>query len=149
MYSVGSAAVLVLIVVIVNMTSYSRHYVERLDDYERALYHLQQEVCLNDHIRAKLGETAGCRASEYTVKQSVRWLAIRDTALDAANWLGFSGERLTDTYMFKLYLMGGVVLFLGLWLGVFRIGANREIILSTMPLLPTTREYGGNRKKMA
>lgn len=149
-YSGISAVSLLLIVIIVNLTSYHRHYVERLDDYEKAEYFLQQDVCKNDHVRARLGDAAGCRAKEHIVKQSVRWLAITDTAMDAASWLGFSGERFSDTYMFRLYLIGGFVVLLGFWLGIFRMNANREITLTMAPILPTTAAtYGNGKKKMA
>lgn len=136
-YSAASAAALVVIVFIVNVTSYSTHYWERLDRHQRAQLYLQQAVCRDDHIKAKLGDYNKCRDSEHTLNQSVRWLALTDAALDAAHWMGFSGSQFSDTYMFKLYSVGVLILVLGLWLGIFRIGAQREIVVATTPLLPT------------
>lgn len=139
-YSSASVAVLLVVVFIVNWTSYSQHYLERLDKYNRAQLYLEQAVCRDHSIKAALGDYNNCERSRHITQQSIRWLAISDTALDVARWMGFSGSQLTDTQMFKLWVIGGVLLFLGLWLGIFRMSANREITLAMTPTLPTYYE---------
>lgn len=148
-YSATSIAVLLLIVFIVNWTSYNEHYLERLDKYNKAELYLNQTVCKDDSIKAKLGEYNNCERSRHIIDQSVWWLALRDTALDVAHWMGFGGTHLTDTQMFKLWVLGGVTLLLGLWLGIFRLNANREITLAMTPVLPTTYQHQFYKEKAA
>ena len=147
LYSTSSVIVLCVIIFIVNWTSYSQHYLERLDQYNVAELYLNQAVCKDNNIKAQLGNYNNCQRSTHILNQSIRWLAITDTALDVASWMGFSGTQLTDTQMFKLWVLGAVIVLLGLWLGVFRIGSNREIHLAMTPILPTTGQYFHSQKQ--
>lgn len=141
-YSTASVAALLIVVIIVNLTGYNEHYLERLEKYERAQLYLSQDICKNNAIKAQLGDYTNCERSKRITQQSVRWLAITDCARDVANWMGFSGAQLTDTQMFKLSVVGIIIVILGVWLGIFRIGTNREITMAVQPLLPSYYPQG-------
>ena len=140
-YGVSLGFLLLLIIVIINWTSYHEHYLERLENYQRAELYLRQDVCSNDRIKAQLGDYTNCERSGRILEQSVRWLALADCARDIARWLGFSGAHFTDTHMFKLCILGVCIVILGVWLGVFRFSANREIMFAMQPTLPTHCSY--------
>jgi len=137
LYTAVSLATLISIIIVVNWTGYSEHYLERMEKYNRAALYLNQDVCMDDAIKAQLGDYTNCERSKRIMQQSVRWLAITDCARDVAGWMGLSGAQFTDTQVFKLGLVGAVIIVLGFLLGIFRLGANREITLAMQPILPS------------
>lgn len=139
LYSIVSSTALLLVIFIVNLTSYNEHYLERLQKYERAQIYLKQDVCRNDAIKAQLGDYTNCERSRRIVDQSVRWLAITDCARDVLKWMGLTGTHLTDTNAFKMGLLAIVIFVMATWLGLLRVGANREIHYAMQPVLPTTK----------